>query len=223
MIVALIDTTNKSQFIFPIPPRQISFSRAGETIGIKSIVLGEIPWGRGRKAEVVTLEGIWPGYKQTMPRNHYADSYQIDKEIKDILDHRPFAKEMRLVIRSDDFPIDINMPVYLESYDVEHIGGDDTLTYSMTLREYRAYRLRRFDVKQNKITSAKEAKRPSAPKPKEYTVIKGDTLSGITRKYLGSSARWRELYEINKGNMRSNSPHLIYPGEKLKIPEGWTS
>ena len=49
---------------------------------------------------------------------------------------------------------------------------------------------------------------------KTYTVVSGDTLSGIAAKY-GMS--WQTLYAANKGVVGSN-PNLIRPGEVLTIP-----
>lgn len=46
-----------------------------------------------------------------------------------------------------------------------------------------------------------------------YTVVKGDTLSGIARKY---KTTWQKIYEKNKTIIGKN-PNLIKPGQKLKI------
>ena len=48
---------------------------------------------------------------------------------------------------------------------------------------------------------------------KEYTVVKGDSLSKIG-KQLG--VKWRDIYEANKDQIKN--PDHIEPGWKLKIP-----
>lgn len=48
---------------------------------------------------------------------------------------------------------------------------------------------------------------------KEYTVVKGDSLSKIG-KQLG--VKWRDIYEANKDKIKN--PDHIEPGWKLKIP-----
>ncbi|MEO7802321.1 MAG: LysM peptidoglycan-binding domain-containing protein [Ginsengibacter sp.] len=48
----------------------------------------------------------------------------------------------------------------------------------------------------------------------EYEVVKGDTLSGIGKKY---GKPWREIYEANKDVI--SDPDLIQVGWKLKIPQ----
>lgn len=51
-----------------------------------------------------------------------------------------------------------------------------------------------------------------------YTVKKGDSLSAIAQRELGSASRWPELYELNRNTLQSGNPDLIYPGEVLMLP-----
>ncbi len=51
---------------------------------------------------------------------------------------------------------------------------------------------------------------------REYTIQKGDTLSGIARKEMGAAHRWKYLYEINK--QRISNPDRLRPGQKIVIP-----
>ena len=57
--------------------------------------------------------------------------------------------------------------------------------------------------------------KPTEPTPvvKKHTVQKGDTLWEISKKYLGSGARWNEIAKLN--GLKST---LIRPGQVLKIP-----
>lgn len=55
----------------------------------------------------------------------------------------------------------------------------------------------------------------------EYTVKAGDSLSSIAQQQLGSSARWKEIYEANKATIKN--PNVILVGQKLNIPDGQTA
>lgn len=56
---------------------------------------------------------------------------------------------------------------------------------------------------------------PGTPKLKTYTVVHGDTLSGIAAR-LHYQGGWQALYEKNRGVIGSN-PNLIYAGTKLTL------
>lgn len=49
---------------------------------------------------------------------------------------------------------------------------------------------------------------------KTYTVVRGDNLTKIARKY---GTTWQKIYEANKSLIGKN-PNLIYPGQVLTIP-----
>lgn len=50
-----------------------------------------------------------------------------------------------------------------------------------------------------------------------HTIQPGDTLSGIANRYLGSSGRYREIYEANRHVLRS--PDDLPEGTQLVIPD----
>jgi nucleoid-associated protein YgaU len=55
---------------------------------------------------------------------------------------------------------------------------------------------------------------PGAAEPWTYTVAKGDILSEIAQKELGSAQRWREIADLND----LSKPYHIFPKQKLKMP-----
>ena len=50
----------------------------------------------------------------------------------------------------------------------------------------------------------------------EYTVQFGDTLSGISERFLGSQSRYREIFDANKDRM--SSPDRLQVGKAIRIP-----
>ncbi|MDU9003725.1 peptidoglycan-binding protein LysM [Sedimentitalea todarodis] len=50
-----------------------------------------------------------------------------------------------------------------------------------------------------------------------HTVERGDTLSAIAKKTLGSANRYTEIFEANKPML--SHPDKIYPGQVLRIPQ----
>ena len=56
----------------------------------------------------------------------------------------------------------------------------------------------------------------SAPEAQFYTVVKGDTLSKVSKQYYGDANQYNKIFEANKPMLKS--PDLIYPGQVLRIP-----
>ena len=57
---------------------------------------------------------------------------------------------------------------------------------------------------------------PPPPAYETYVVRKGDTLSGIARRYYGTALEWRRLADVNRDVLAS--PDRLRPGMVLKIP-----
>lgn len=69
----------------------------------------------------------------------------------------------------------------------------------------------------------KDAAKPAAEKSrstgaKTYTVKSGDSFYSIAKAQLGNSARWKQLYALNKKTV-DNDPTNLRPGQVLKLPE----
>ena len=60
---------------------------------------------------------------------------------------------------------------------------------------------------------------PSPTAPIFYTVRPGDSLSSIAKAQLGSTARWRELYQMNRSIIGNDPNHLVV-GEVLTLVKG---
>lgn len=60
------------------------------------------------------------------------------------------------------------------------------------------------------------AVRESAPEAQYHTVVKGDTLSAIAKKYYGDARKYPLIFEANKPMLKD--PDKIYPGQSLRIP-----
>jgi nucleoid-associated protein YgaU len=83
------------------------------------------------------------------------------------------------------------------------------------------------DVQSGSSTTAAEPRAP-APVPdlgptagtsgqeQTYTVVAGDSLSKIAKRYYGDANQWRRIHEANRDQV--SNPDLIHPGQRLKIP-----
>ena len=57
-----------------------------------------------------------------------------------------------------------------------------------------------------------------AQEVKKHTVVAGETLSAISKKYYDDAGKYMKIYEANKGVI-GGDPNLIKPGQELVIPK----
>lgn len=60
-----------------------------------------------------------------------------------------------------------------------------------------------------------EAPAPT-PEVEYYTIVSGDSLSRIAKKYYGNAMDYPKLFDANREVIKD--PDLIYPGQKIRIP-----
>ena len=67
------------------------------------------------------------------------------------------------------------------------------------------------------VSGVAEVEDDSADDAMFHTVEKGDNLSAIAKKTLGSANRYMEIFEANRPML--SDPDKIYPGQVLRIPQ----
>lgn len=118
----------------------------------------------------------------------------------------------------------INADVYVEKYTGDATGAFGDIAYEISF----AQKTKNVAVTSANKSTSTTTKR-TAKKTTTYPIKKGDTLWGIAQRFLGSGAKWQEIYNLNKdiieqtakkyGKSNSNRGWWIYPGVSLKIPQ----
>ena len=139
--------------------------------------------------------------------------------VNTILELKNSGKPVRFTITGG---MNVSMYVTIDKFETEEQGGDlETIHYSITLKEYREVTIRQIkvSVSTKKATiSAPVSRTDTAPSGGQtYTVVKGDCLWNISKKFYGSGAKYTIIYNANKSVIGGN-PNLIYPGQVLTIP-----
>ena len=118
-----------------------------------------------------------------------------------------------------------NLTVSLEDYQITEDAGEGfDLKVKVNLKQYRSFgtktaALLAAEPSEPAQAAASPSPRPAgdAPKAKTYTVVKGDCLWNIAKKFLGDGSRYTEIYRLNKDKVKN--PNLIYPGQVLTLPD----
>ena len=117
-------------------------------------------------------------------------------------------------------PIAMNCRV---SFSIREQGGDvGTIYYSLLIKEYKEVKARQIKVtnhfKVAKIKPQPEGRASTEAPARTYTVVKGDCLWNISKKYYGNGKDYPKIYDANPNVFKGRCPNLIYPGDVLTIP-----
>ena len=70
---------------------------------------------------------------------------------------------------------------------------------------------------ETKSTPDASSAEENQPVSTTYVVVRGDSLSRISRRVYGNAANWRRIYDANRDKI--SNPNMIYPGQNLTIPQ----
>ena len=138
---------------------------------------------------------------------------------------KPFQFIVCRVLPSDRKLFNTNIKVTLEDYKLTEDAGDGfDVTVKVKLKQWRDYGTKTVNITMaaSKPRAAAEPQRESTTSPApaqaaSYTVVKGDCLWNIAKKFYGNGSKYTVIYNANKGVIGGN-PNLIYPEQVLTIP-----
>lgn len=209
MKINLIDSRSKKTLTFPINPEDIEVSQGTKKLSF-SHVIGDSEMPKGAKPLNISFSGLLPDAKTNVPS--FKSSAQANDIMKQVTKWQESDADLKLIISGTPW----NLDVFVDDFKVIYSGV--LIRFSIKLIESKSITISKTAGKPMK----KPKKRPvKKPKPKTYTVKSGDNLWNIAKKYTGKGINWKKMWSLNKSKSRSKNPHLIYPGEKFKIPSGW--
>lgn len=208
----------------PWLPEEIVYKSGGAVAASYDIMnKGEVAVPTGSGLASVSWKSEFPG-KQRTDKSMMRGEWKEPAYYHNILeDWRKNQTELKVLVTG--YPI--NMDVYLDDYNATPAGGFGDMAYEIKLVEDRDITIT-FTKPTTGDNQTKEQKRP-AETTSSYTIKSGDTLWGISEKFLGSGAKWETIYNANKeiieqtakkyGKSSSDNGWWIYPGVSIKIPE----
>ncbi|MBM7868880.1 LysM repeat protein [Clostridium pascui] len=207
-------------FILPILPEKIEFNESGNNKTYDIINLGEVNSINLPKLTEISFESFFPKYRAPYvgSKQLFEPSFYISK----IREWREQNLKIRLIFIGS--PLKVNDLFTIEDFKFyEQAGEVGDVYYSIDLKRYRPHFAKKVIIVSNDKTNIVKktigSRTVEKAKSKTHTVINGDTLFHIAKKYLGDGSRWKEIYNLNKDKLKNSEPiHPIYPGQILKLP-----
>lgn len=205
--------------VLPITPESLDISRKGNNTTIETIALGEVSIVKSKKLTGYTLKNVRLPDK---PGRWVNGTWRSpDRLIKSWERKRDSKSPVRFVVTG----LDISDTVTIEDIDDSHeypIAGDKIV--SIVLKKYREASIKivaRPNTANSKKKKNANKRTDTRTATKSHTVVYGDTLWDIAKKYLGDGSRYSEITRAD-GKPITN-PNRIFPGEVYNIPDKATA
>ena len=213
--------------LLPVAPQKLQLKIKGANKTYTLINEGEINVLKTPGLTDIEFDALLPNVKY--PFAVYKNGFTRAKSFLEVLKKYKQDKETFQFIVTRTLPngkmlFDTNMKVSLESYtikeDAKNYGMDVMVT--IKLKQYRDYATKtcniQFATSKPKVVVQPTRPPENPPKPanQTYTVVKGDCLWNIAKKFYGNGSKYTVIYNANKDKIKN--PNLIYPGQVLTIP-----
>lgn len=212
--------------LFPVTPSKITVKINGKNERVTLINEGEASILKSPGLTDVEFELLLPQVEY--PFAVYPDGFRTAQFYMEKLENLMTSRQpfQYIVTRTDLLNkklFDTNMKVSLEDYSIiEDASEGFDLTVKVKLKQYREFTTKvcTIDISLPKPQGTVQGSRAvssNAPSGGSYTVVKGDCLWNIAKRFYGNGSSWQKIYNANKSVVGGN-PNLIYPGQVLTIP-----
>lgn len=201
----------------PVNPEKFDVKRSSGNEKVTIAELGEITIIKNRAAIQLSFSSFFPARRfPGIKSKRHTRPLEL---INTICKWQESKKPVHFVVTS----CGINLYCTIESFNYSEKGGDvGTYSYSITLKEYREVTIRQIEINTAEETATvqdTEQRVDNTVQPQTYTVVAGDCLWNIAKKFYGDGSLWRKIYDANKELVGDVPPGMIHPGYVLTIPE----
>ena len=214
------------KLLLPIAPEKLQLKIGNNNKTLTLINEGEINILKKAKLTDIDFDILLPNVKYpfaTYSGNFQNASYFLENIEKLKTSEKPFQFIVSRKMPSGKILFDTNIKVSLEDYTISEEAEEGfDVKVSIKLKQYKDY-----STKTVQITIKQERPRPvvvqtpsrpatTAPTTRTYTVVRGDCLWNIAKKYYGNGSQYTRIYNANRDKIKN--PSLIYPGQVFVIP-----
>lgn len=205
-------------FELPILPGEIGSAYGGDSSERDVFGLGKINVIKDRKLAKYQIESLFPA----RPYPFITATVLLEPRtyVDMIMRWWDSKRPIRFVAVTET--MDINTPASIESFEWREVSGSPgDIQYALQLKEYKFYAARLLQPvvqrPEAQVASASAEPRPDdRVQPKTYTMVAGDTLWSVAKRYLGDGSRWREIQTLN--GITDAEIKRLPVGKVLKLP-----
>lgn len=222
MFHIILDST-----IFPVAPKKIVTSYSNKNTVYNLLGEGEINVIKKAGLTSIEFELLLPQTKY--PFAYYDSGFNSADYYLDILENlknnqAPFSFMIIRYVGNTQKYHTTNIKVSLENYSIsEDATNNNEPMVNIKLKQYIEYSTKpcTIVIVDTSATTSTTAQREqsNSPEPstdKSYTVVSGDCLWDIAKKFYGDGSKYTVIFNANKDKI--SNPDLIYPGQVLTIP-----
>ena len=203
------DSKTNTEVALPVTPPsfEVSYGIRVETINIHAV--GDVAIGGYGTLCTVKVECMLPSRQYSFAAKTGIKPYDYVEKFRKWCEDRAV---LRFVLTGTP----VNMPVLISDVKYGERDGTGDVYASLSLREYRALEAATVQTQKNVQTGNKAREETTPPAtPETYTVVSGDTLWAIARKFYGDGALCWALAAYN-GIKNAN---ILSIGQVIKIPD----
>lgn len=225
-----------SKMLCPVAPSKLEVKINGQNKTMTLINEGEINILKKAGLTDVSFNLLLPNVKYPFAayKSGFKDANYFLTELQKLkTNQKPFQFIVTRTFPNGKLLSDTNMKVSIEDYNIiEDAGEGFDVTVSVKLKQYKDFGTKickvTFAGTKPKASTQSARSTENAPNGGNYTVVSGDCLWNIAKKFYGNGAKYTLIYDANKtiieetarkhGRKTSQKGHWIYPGTKLVIP-----
>lgn len=210
--IELSYNNHEEMFDLPINPAEFEFTEAHNNQKITLLNIGEANLIGHRGLVTGSLSSFFPSADSPFAR--YADREPMEY-IQLLKKWKSKPQPIRVIISDCDF----NLAMSIDNLTYSHREGDKDVYFTLELSEYRFLTVPavKQQTQAKSQTSGLNTRPNTQAAPKTHTVVYGDCLWNLAKKYYGNGAQYTKIYNANKGIIGSD-PNIIKVGQKLVIP-----
>jgi LysM repeat protein len=212
----------------PIAPSKIQTKIKNQNKTMNLINNGEVSILKAAGLSEISFDLLLPNVKYPFAtyKSGFVEAKVFLDEIEKMkVEKQPFQFKVIRKFPNGKMLFDTDMKVSLEDYTIKEDAkqGFD-IVVTIKLKQYKDFGTKICEVTytDDEATATpktvRETKNSPAPTAsvKKHTVVKGDCLWNIAKKYYGDGSKYKIIEDANGDKIKN--PNLIYPGQVLTIP-----